>query len=44
MRTIKIATIAGGGFAITTLAFLINPGLGLLVFLFTVPICDELLS
>jgi hypothetical protein len=36
--------VAGGGFAITAVAFLINPGLGLLVFLFAVPICDRLLS
>lgn len=40
---LKILAIVGTGFAVSAIAFTINPALGLLVFLFAVPICNELL-
>jgi hypothetical protein len=41
---LRILAVAGGGFAISAVAFLLNPGLGLLVFLFMVPVCEVLIE
>lgn len=41
---LRILAVAGGGFAITAVAFLINPGLGLLVGFIAYHVCEVLIE